>query len=187
MYLSASDFFVRVVANSLTKPFVSSFGLLVILTSLFACEGRAVAQNSLSDTTQPATGSLATRPRQALKNDNGGAVEGETKPAPPADHLRRVFVHSTSVFVGAAVVEDKLLKRPEFHQLGFAITREESQANLILELRHDVLTKYVFSVVDPANHMVLASGKLSSLGGTVAGKVAKRFVRDMSLLRWPGR
>jgi len=27
---------------------------------------------------------------------------------------------------------------------------------------------------------LLASGKISSLGGTVAGKVAKRFVKDMA-------
>jgi len=27
---------------------------------------------------------------------------------------------------------------------------------------------------------VIAGGKLSSLGGTVAGKVAKRFVKEMS-------
>src|SRR6185503_140494 len=109
-----------------------------------------------------------------------GPVGTEAKPAPAPDNRRRVFVRSTSVFVRAAVVEDKLLKRPEFHQLGFVITREESQADLILELRHDVLTKYVFSVVDTANHIVLASGKLSSLGGTVAGKVAKRFVQELA-------
>ncbi len=60
---------------------------------------------------------------------------------------RRVFVRSKSLLVRAAVVEDKLLKLPEF-TLGFAITRDESDADLILELRHDLLTKYVFSVVD---------------------------------------
>ena len=93
---------------------------------------------------------------------------------------RRVFVRSKSLLVRAAVVEDKLLKRPEFTQLGFVITRDESDADLVLELRHDLLTKYVFSVVDAKSRTVLASGKLSSLGGTVAGKVAKRFVKEMA-------
>src|SRR3979490_2795979 len=93
---------------------------------------------------------------------------------------RRVFVRSKSLLVRAAVVEDKLLKRPEFTQLGFVITRDESDADLIFELRHDLLTKYVFSVVDAKTQTLLASGKVSSLGGTVAGKVAKRFVRDMA-------
>jgi mRNA degradation ribonuclease J1/J2 len=93
---------------------------------------------------------------------------------------RRVFVRSKSLLVRAAVVEDKLLKRPEFKQLGFVITREESDADLIFELRHDLLTKYVFSVVDAKTQTLLASGKVSSLGGTVAGKIAKRFVKDMA-------
>jgi hypothetical protein len=78
------------------------------------------------------------------------------------------------------VVEDKLLKQQEFKDLGFVITRDEGEADIILELRHDLLTKYVFSVIDLKTHTVVASGKLSSLGGTVAGKVAKRFVREMS-------
>ena len=98
---------------------------------------------------------------------------------------RRVFVRSKSLLVRAAVVEDKLLKRPEFTQLGFVITRDESDADLVLELRHDLLTKYVFSVVDAKSRTVLASGKLSSLGGTVAGKVAKRFVKEMARMRTP--
>jgi hypothetical protein len=94
-------------------------------------------------------------------------------------------VRSKSLLVRAAVVEDKLLKRPEFAQLGFVITREESDADLIFELRHDLLTKYVFSVVDARTQIVVASGKVSSLGGTVAGKVAKRFVRDMARIGTP--
>lgn len=93
---------------------------------------------------------------------------------------RRVFVRSQSLLVRAAVVEDKLLKRTEFTELGFVITRDVADADILLELRHDLLTKYVFSVIDVRTQTVLASGKLSSLGGTVAGKVAKRFVKAMA-------
>src|SRR3989440_13096486 len=93
---------------------------------------------------------------------------------------RRVFVRSKSLLVRAAVVEDKLLKRPEFKQLGFTITRDESDADIILELRHDLLTMYVFTVVEVKTQTVIVGGKLSSLGGTVADKVAKRFVKAMS-------
>ena len=98
---------------------------------------------------------------------------------------RRVFVRSKSLLVRGAVVEDKLLKRPEFHELGFVITRDESDADMVLELRHDLFTKYVFSVVDTRSQLVLLSGKLSSLGGTVAGKVAKRFVKEIGLVIGP--
>ena len=98
---------------------------------------------------------------------------------------RRVFVRSKSLLVRGAVVEDKLLKRPEFKQLGFSLTRDESDADIILELRHDLLTKYVFSVVEAKTQTVIAGGKLSSLGGTVADKVAKRFVKEMSVMNQP--
>jgi hypothetical protein len=94
-------------------------------------------------------------------------------------------VRSKSLLVRAAVVEDKLLKRPEFRQLGFVLTRDESDADLILELRHDLFTMYVFIVVDAKTSIVVMGGKLSSLGGTVAGKVAKRFVKEMPVSAGP--
>jgi hypothetical protein len=47
-------------------------------------------------------------------------------------------------------------------------------------LRHDLLTMYVFTVLEVKTQTVIAGGKLSSLGGTVADKVAKRFVKAIS-------
>ena len=93
---------------------------------------------------------------------------------------RRVFVRSEALLVRAAVVEDKLMKRREFNQLGLVLTRNEADADIILELRHDVLTKYVYSAVDTRTQTVIAGGKVSSLGGTVAGKVAKRFLKQLA-------
>ena len=93
---------------------------------------------------------------------------------------RKVLVRSKSLLVSGAVVEDKLLKRPEFRQLGLVITRDVGDADIVLELRHDLLTKYVFVVIDTNTRTVVAGGKLSSVGGTVADKVAKRFVKEMS-------
>ncbi len=107
----------------------------------------------------------------------------ESNKQPNIVAARRVLVRSKSLLVRAAVVEDKLLKRPEFKALGFVITRDVTDADIILELRHDLLTKYVFSVVETKTQTVLAGGKLSSLGGTVAGKVAKRFVKEMARMR----
>jgi len=92
---------------------------------------------------------------------------------------RLVFVRSNSLLVKGAVVKENLLKNHEVKELGFAITRDSSQADMILELRHDLLTKYVFSVIDNRTGAVVAAGKLSSLGGTVADKVAKQFVKKM--------
>ena len=60
------------------------------------------------------------------------------------------------------------------------LTRNEADADIILELRHDVLTKYVYSAVDAKTQTVIAGGKVSSLGGTVAGKVAKQFLKQLA-------
>ena len=100
------------------------------------------------------------------------------QPTPAGE--KKVFVRSKALLVRAAVVEEKLLKRQEFAQLGLALTRNEAKADIILELRHDVLTKYVYSAVDTKTQTVIAGGKVSSLGGTVAGKVAKRFLKQLA-------
>jgi len=67
--------------------------------------------------------------------------------------------------------------------MALVITRDPDAADLILEVHHDLFTKYVYTAVDPRSNIVVAGGKLSSLGGTVAGKVAKRFLKQMMKAR----
>jgi hypothetical protein len=113
-------------------------------------------------------------------------VSAQSSTPDPVASLRSaklIYVKSTSILVGTSVIEDKLQKRPEFTQMGLVITRDESAADLILEVDHDVLTKYVYTAVDRRSQIVVASGKLSSLGGTVAGKVAKRFLKQVMQAR----
>jgi hypothetical protein len=87
------------------------------------------------------------------------------------------------VLVGSSVIEEKLQQRPEFSRMGLVITRDPNAADLILEVHHDVFTKFVYTALDPRSNIVVASGKLSSLGGTVAGKVAKRFLKEVMKAR----
>ena len=109
-------------------------------------------------------------------------VSAQSSTPDPVASLRSakvIYVKSSSILVGSSVVEEKLQKRPEFSQLGLVITRDPAAADLILELHHDVFTKYVYTAVDARANIVVAGGKLSSLGGTVAGKVAKRFLKQV--------
>ena len=94
-------------------------------------------------------------------------------------NAKTIYVKSSSLLVGRSVVEDKLEKRREFQALGLLITRDADAADLILHVEHDLFTMYTYTVVDPHSQILVASGKLSSLGGTVAGKVAKRFMKQM--------
>jgi len=109
-------------------------------------------------------------------------ISAQSSTPDPVASLRSaklIYVKSSSILVGQSVIEDKLQKRPEFSQLGLVITRDPDAADLILELHHDVLTKYVYTAIDRKANIVVAGGKLSSLGGTVAGKVAKRFLKQV--------
>ena len=106
-----------------------------------------------------------------------------TDPVAILGSARVIYVRSTSLLVGASTVEEKLRERSEFQQLKLLVTRDEPSADLILELRHDVLTKYVYTAIDRRTQVVVASGKVSSLGGTVAGKVAKRFLKQVTRAR----
>src|SRR5262245_37377445 len=116
-------------------------------------------------------------------------IDLSARPPRPADAIQSmknakvIFVRSHSLLVGQSVIESKLRNRKEFQQLGFMITRDPDAADLILEVKHDVFTKYVFTAIDPWSNVVVASGKLSSLGGTVAGKVAKRFMKQVMKAR----
>ena len=110
------------------------------------------------------------------------SAAGQSSTPDPVASLRSaklIYVKSSSILVGQSVIEDKLQKRPEFSQMGLIITRDPDAADLILELHHDVFTKYVYTAVDARTNIVVAGGKLSSLGGTVAGKVAKRFLKQV--------
>jgi hypothetical protein len=104
---------------------------------------------------------------------------------PPANAVnalrsgKLIYVKSSSLFVSSEVVEEKLLRRSEFQAMGLMVTRDAAAADIILELRHDVFTKYVYTATDPKTNVVIAGGKLSSLGGTVAGKLAERFLKQL--------
>jgi hypothetical protein len=113
----------------------------------------------------------------------GAAQSSTPDPIASLRSAKLIYVRSSSLLVGNSVVEDKLQKRPEFSQLGLVITRDPDAADLILEVHHDLFTKYVYTAVDARSNIVVAGGKLSSLGGTVAGKIAKRFLKQMMKAR----
>lgn len=113
-----------------------------------------------------------TRRAESLKN-----------PGEVARSARFIYVRSLSALVTAEDIENKLRKHPDFRRLGLVITRQEMDADLILEVRRSVLTKFVFTAIEPEMLILVASGKLSSLGGTVDGKVANLFMKQIVAAR----
>ena len=99
---------------------------------------------------------------------------------------RTLHVRSRTAFVKSEVLENELLKRVEFQQAGLLITTDPSSADLILEVRRsNFTTEYPYVVVDPRTKLVVASGKVNSLFGTAAGKIAKGFMKQLQKARTP--
>ena len=131
--------------------------------------------------------------RQAARNDDEGDDEEEPDTRPtavdPATVLRRarfVFVRSDSVFVSGGEVEASLLKRKEFKAWGMFVTRDEAQADLVIEITRKPFTRrFTFSVIDPRTSEVVASGKTRSviLGKKIPNKIAEKFANRVKVYR----
>lgn len=159
----------RRISNSMLFLAVSLFILVQPLSS----RAQDTQDPALLDV-QPFSENTPRRARRAESIPNAGDV---------ARSARFIYVNSLSALVTAEDIENKLRRHPDFQRLGLIVTRQQADADLILEVRRSVLTKFVFTAVEPETLVVVASGKLSSLGGTVDGKVAKLFMKQLVAAR----
>ncbi len=105
----------------------------------------------------------------------------------PADVLRSaqvIFIRTKSAYFKPAALEQALFDRNEVQTWGLVITREELNADLVIEVDRKLFTNiFVYSVIDPRTQTVLISGKIGSLGGTVEGQIANGFVKRLQRFR----
>lgn len=149
---------------------------LMFLVGLFCALTPAAAQENRDEPLLQVQPFSESAPRRAR-------LASVRTPEEVARSVRYVYVRSLSALVTAEDIENKLRKHPDFQRLGMLVTRQEMDADLVLEVRRSVLTKFVFTAVDPKTLILVASGKLSSLGGTVDDKVATRFMKQIVALR----
>jgi hypothetical protein len=134
--------------------------------------------------------------RQAARagQDSDDEDDADVAAAPPtavdsATVLRKarfVFVRSDSVFVSGREVEASLLKRKEFKAWGMVVTRNEAQADLVIEITRKPLTRrFTFSVIDPRTSEVVTSGKTRSVlfGKKIPNKIAEKFANRVKVYR----
>lgn len=119
---------------------------------------------------------------------NAGMISQSDVPnSSPTEVLRSartIFIRTKSVYFKPVTLENALLKKDEFQQWNLAITREQTDADLIIEVDRKLFTtSFVYSVIDPRNKRVLASGKVNSIGGTVEGKISDSFIKRMRQVR----
>ena len=119
---------------------------------------------------------------------SNGPQKEATHPS-PNEVLRSaqtIFIRSKSVYFKASTLENSLLQQDEFQQWGLVITRDESDADLIIEVGRKLFTtSFIFSVIDPRHKRVVASGRVNSIGGTVEGKISDSFMKKMRAAHQP--
>jgi len=97
---------------------------------------------------------------------------------------RVIYIRSNSVFFKPSTLENALLRREEFQEWGMEITRDQADADLIIEVDRKLFTtSFVYSVILPRAHRVLASGRVNSIGGTVEGKISDSFIKRLRQIR----
>lgn len=115
------------------------------------------------------------------------AAQKEAARPSPNEVLRSaqtVFIISNSVYFKPQALENSLLQKQEFQDWGMVITRDATDADLIIEVGRKVFTtSFVFSVLDPKNNRVVASGRVNSIGGTVEGKISDSFIKRLRQAR----
>jgi hypothetical protein len=95
-----------------------------------------------------------------------------------------IFIRSKSAYFKASTLENSLLQEEEFQQWGLVITREEADADLVIEVGRKVFTtSFIYSVLDPRNKRVVASARVNSIGGTVEEKITDSFMKKLRTAR----
>lgn len=124
------------------------------------------------------------RPAAAMQLRVTTASQAETEfPKDPSAILARariISVHSRTVLVKSEVIESELQKRADFQQAGLLLTKDPMAADLIVDVRRaNFTTEYPYVVIDSKTKLIVASGKVNSLFGTAAGKIAKGFMKQV--------
>jgi hypothetical protein len=168
--------------------------LLALVASVFvAAQARAPVQP------QPQQQQTSARKDSSSDEDKDAGDEDESESEPredararvtdPATILRRarfVYVSSGSAFVNTHEIEDSLRKRKEFQAWGMVVTRNQQDADLVIEVSRKAFTRrFTFTVLDPRTMEVVASGKMRSVlfGKKIPNKVAEQFANRVKVYR----
>ncbi len=181
--------------NRQLSPKLSNVNLTRFMLALLLCA--ACVSTARAQASQPVLRKQgAEQQQQAARQsrddedvEDDGEVSAPPAAADPASVLRRarfVFVRSDSAFISGREVEDSLRKRKEFRAWGMGITRNEAQADLIIEITRKPLTRrFTFSVLDPRTSEVVTSGKTRSVlfGKKIPNKIAEKFANRVRVYR----
>ncbi len=152
--------------------------LLIVAVSLFL--------------TEPARGATRVSPglRQAAGDEEAqranqlAAARAHKNPQAILAAARLVYVRSDTGYMSRKSLEGALQHRRDFQELGFVVTKDADDAELWIEVdRLPFTVEFPFTVIDAKTRVVVASGKVGSLFGTVYGKIADSFMKQARAAR----
>ena len=124
-------------------------------------------------------------PASTLVADQSTAA---VKPASPLATARTIFVDSESEFCNDGALEDRLLADKRFSALGYGLTRDVRQSDVVIKVnRTPFTTHFTFTILDTSTSAVLATGRANSLFGTASGRIAKRVIDAFAKARGLGK
>jgi hypothetical protein len=99
-----------------------------------------------------------------------------------------IYVNSQSAFVKNKAMISALNDHKELRDYGLAVTDSASSADLMLSIDRAPFTiEYSFTVIHQRSRIVVASGHVNSLFGTVPGKVASSFAKQLKAAHQPAK
>lgn len=165
---------------SLRWPGSLLFALIILFSTASAISAQSSGSNSIL-APEASQASVAVVSSEQVSDSNVASI---TDPTTILRNAKLIYIRKKSVYFKAPELENELRKRPEFQRWGLAITRNEADADLIIEVGRKVFTtRFIYTVIDPRTDIIVLTGKLSSLGGTLATKIAKRFIEQMREVR----
>ena len=124
----------------------------------------------------------------AHAQSDGPAKAARADPYDALRTARTIFVRSKSVYFNPRSLEQALVNRDEFQDWEMVVTRDEAEADLVIEVsRKSFTNRFVYNVIDRRANRILAGGRIGSLGGTVEGQIADSFIKKLRRARAGGR
>jgi hypothetical protein len=161
--------------------FLRGVGLFTMVLLISSAAGITAQTLHSSSTAQEESARALVSSSDQVSASNAAPI---TDPTTILRNARLIYIRKKSVYFKAPELENELRKRPEFERWGLMITRNDADADLIIEVGRKVFTtRFVYTVIDPRTDIVVLTGKLSSLGGTLATKIAKRLIEQMRQVR----